>query len=123
MLVPVDGSENSLRALDLAIDFATRYGSKVYALHVKTGGEDDKKIREEVSRRASLKNIYVSYISKEYDPENSSVSNEILRIIEEEGFDTVIIGARGKTLREDLTIGSTALSILINAPVNIILIR
>lgn len=123
ILVPVDGSENSYRALDLAIDFSIRYGSRVSVLYVKTPGEDDKKIREEVLRRASSRGVSVAYVSREYDPGSSSVPTEILRVVEEEGFDTVIIGARGRTLYEEMGVGSTALSILVNAPVNIILVR
>jgi Universal stress protein family. len=46
-----------------------------------------------------------------------------LKVINEEPYDAVIMGARGTSLNSDINIGSTALAISINAPVSVILVR
>ena len=37
-LVPIDGSESSLKALDLAVDLAKHYGSEITAIYAKPKG-------------------------------------------------------------------------------------
>jgi nucleotide-binding universal stress UspA family protein len=123
ILVPIDGSENSFKALDLALDFAKRYGSKIHCVHVKRVNEDDKEIRELIERKSMEKRIHIEYEVLTYNPSESSVSSELIRYINEHGFDAVIIGARGRTLSEDINIGSTALSVVINAPITVIVVR
>ncbi|MEL9929420.1 MAG: universal stress protein [Sulfolobales archaeon] len=123
VLVPVDGSENSYKALELALDFALRYGSKIDVIYVSREGEEDLGIRGEVIKRASERRVQISFIHKKYDPNTSSVSTEILKTLIEGGYDAVVLGARGKSINEDLNLGSVALSIVINAPANIVIVR
>ncbi|MEZ0394318.1 MAG: universal stress protein [Desulfurococcaceae archaeon] len=123
ILVPVDGSENSYRALELALDFAARYGSRVDVLYVEVGGETEESVRREVLRRAQDRKLDVNFLHKKCDLRTSSVSTEILRSIIEGGYDTVIIGARGKSINEEVGLGSTALSVAVNSPTNIIIVR
>ena len=123
ILVPVDGSENSLRALDIALDFAKRYGSKIYCVHAKTERESDEAIREAVLNRSRGKNVEIVYETITYDPRESSVANEILRYAIEKSVDAIIVSSRGRTLSEDINIGSTALSIVINSPVSVLVVR
>ena len=46
VLVAVDGSEHSLKAVDYAIDIALKYGCKMYLLHVVTKVEVSKGLME-----------------------------------------------------------------------------
>jgi nucleotide-binding universal stress UspA family protein len=121
ILVPIDGSELSMRALQLAIDFAMRYGSKITVVHV-CNSCDDVKLKEIVNNFAGGKIDY-EYREISYNFKESSIANEILKIIVEENFDAVIMGARGTSLETETNIGSTALSIAVNAPISVILVR
>ncbi|MEM3320580.1 MAG: universal stress protein, partial [Metallosphaera sp.] len=56
-------------------------------------------------------------------PRDSSISNEIIKILSEGVFDAVIMGARGNTTNSDINTGSNALSIVVNAPVTVIVVR
>lgn len=124
VLVPVDGSENSFRALELALDFAIRYGSRVDVLCVvEEGSEMCSDVRKEAIERASRRGAPINFIIKNYNPRNSSVSTEIVKTIVEEGYDAVVIGARGRSIYGELNLGSTALSIAINSPSTIIIVR
>ncbi|AAY80692.1 universal stress protein [Sulfolobus acidocaldarius] len=121
ILVPIDGSENSLRALDLAVDFAMRYGSKVTVLHVCENC-NDKEVEEHVKKRVNGRIVYDFKVLK-YSSKESSVSNEILKHINESTYDAVIMGARGLSISSELNVGSVAVSVALNAPTTVILVR
>ena len=123
LLVPVDGSENSLRALDLAIDFARRYGSKITILYVSEPNIDVSKIKKTVEERITPYGIQWEFKVKHYSPSTSSIANEIIQEIISEGYDLVILGARGNTINEELVIGSVALSVTINTTTSVMIIR
>ncbi len=122
ILVPVDGSESSLFALDLALDFARRYGSRITVLHVKVG-DNQGSVLEKARRRAARRPVAVEFKERICIPENSSVASEILKEIYEGGYDAVFIGARGTTVSEDIQVGSTALSLVTHAPVTVVVVR
>ena len=124
VLVPIDGSTSSMRALDIAIDFAKRYGSKITALIVDDGslenvGEVSKKV-EEKSRKAG---VVVRVKVKKLDPLTHSTASNIIEESIEEDYDLIIVSARGRTTNPDLMLGSVALSTIINTPTSVLLIR
>ncbi|ALL01715.1 universal stress protein [Pyrodictium delaneyi] len=123
ILVPVDGSESSLRALDIALDFAQRYGSRVTVLHVHAPGEDPKPIENAIRKRIEGRGLNVTIKTREYKPHASSIASEILSEVVEGGYDLIVLGARGSTANEDLMIGSVALSIVVNSATSVMVVR
>ncbi|MUN30075.1 universal stress protein [Sulfuracidifex metallicus] len=122
ILIPVDGSENSMRAVDVGVDFAMRYGSRLYLVYVCQECKSTQAIRENLEKRISGRTDYeFKEIKTNY--KESSVANEILKIITEESFDAVIMGARGTSINSDVNIGSTATSVALNAPITVIVVR
>lgn len=122
VLAPVDGSAYSMKALDVAVDFAKRYGSRVTALIVDDGSIDVEEVRkkvEEKARSAGVK-VEVKVIEK---GGGCSASSKIVRESLEGDYDLIIIAARGKTQVEDILIGSTALSTIVNTTISVLLIR
>ncbi len=122
ILVPVDGSENSLRALNVALDFAQRYGSRVTVLHVAAGG-DIEALKRTIEQRAQEKGVDIDFKVRVFNPQISSIANEILSEIISGGYDLVIMGARGSTTNEDVILGSTALSVVVNSASSVMIIR
>ncbi|HIP66024.1 MAG TPA: universal stress protein [Pyrodictium sp.] len=122
ILIPYDGSDNSRRALDIAIDFAKRYGSKLVVLIVEEAGIDTEKLTKFVKELASREGVKIDVKTRKPNI-YSSIANEILREIIEGGYDLVILGARGNTINEELLIGSTALATIINAPISVMVVR
>jgi len=119
--VLVDGSENSFRALELALDFAMRYGSQITVIHAcDTCNETEisEKIKRRVNDRAEYELKILKYSSKE-----SSAANEILKYLSENTYDAVIMGARGLSINSELNIGSVAMSVALNATTTVILVR
>lgn len=123
ILVPIDGSAGSLKALDVSVDFAKRYGSKLTALIVNDKNINVEEISEEVMNRARKAGIELSIKVKEIRNYGESVVSKILEEVSEGGYDFVIIGARGRTISEQIIIGSTALSVIINSPISCMVIR
>ena len=123
ILVPIDGSENSLRALDVAVDFAKRYGSKLTVLYIVEPGVEVSSIKSMVEKRLMETHVSYEFKAKQFSPTSSSVANEIIQEVVNGGYDLVIMGARGNTVNEELMIGSTTLSVLVNAPVSVMVVR
>jgi nucleotide-binding universal stress UspA family protein len=112
-----------MRALDVALDFARRYGSRITVLHVHTPGVDVEAVRKAIERKVKDVGVEVEIKFREYSPQSSSVANEIISEIVEGGYDLVVLGARGSTPNEDLMIGSVALSVAINSATSVMIIR
>ncbi len=124
ILVPIDGSESSLKALDLSVDLAKRYGSKITVIHVKVSGTNsNENVLDKAKKRVENKGLPVSFKEIEIDYNSSSISKAILDEIIDGGYDLVILGARGMTVSEELNIGSVATSIVLNAPTTVIIVR
>ncbi|MCS7128436.1 MAG: universal stress protein [Sulfolobales archaeon] len=124
ILVPIDGSESSLRALDFALDLSKRFGSKIVVLNAKPRGLalSDEAI-EKARRRAEGRGVSIEYKVKEIDPINESPSSCILSEIMSGGYDMVVMGARGRSLIIEPNIGSTALEVVVSSPITIVIVR
>lgn len=122
ILVPIDGSESSFKALMFAIDLARHYGSKITVLYVKPKGVQDE-LLEKAKHRLRGESIQISYKLLEYEYSSGSISSAILKEIIEGGYDVVVLGGRGRSLVTDIPIGSVALSITVSAPISVFIIR
>jgi len=123
ILVPIDGSENSLKALEFALDLAKHYGSKIVVAHAKPRGSQQGDPFERARLRVAKAGINVEYKVIEYDPSTSSASSSLIREVIEGGYDAVVTGARGLSLTTEIPIGSTALSLVISSPVSVFVVR
>ncbi len=123
ILVPVDGSETSMRALDLAIDFAKRYGSRVTVFTVIPRGAEKLAEAQEKAMKRIKGEIEVVFKKKEIDYTKASVSSTILEELLQGEYDAIILGARGNTLSTEIQLGSTAASIAFHSPVTVIIVR
>ena len=110
ILVPLDGSAYSEKALDHAVDLARKYSSKVVLLHVvariiyafaETYGdlaavssremaEEGKKILAKAQEKLAAQNIPVESKLSHGNP-----AEEILKAYEENNIELVVIGSRG----------------------------
>ncbi|MEM2021784.1 MAG: universal stress protein [Zestosphaera sp.] len=124
ILIPVDGSAMCYRALEVGLDFALRYGSKLTILIVEdpsipNADEVSRKVKEIASERGV--NIEVKVKRPNYP--DTSIATTIVGEMFEEHYDLVIITARGRTLNPDLALGSVALSVIVNSNTSVFLIR
>ncbi|MCS7097904.1 MAG: universal stress protein [Candidatus Methanomethyliaceae archaeon] len=135
MLVPIDGSPASLRALDLAIDIAMRDGAKIALIYVvanspglstqaledlKSTGE---KILNEAESRCKCYGILSKKIIKVAEINQSSVAMEIYDEVIKGKYDLVVLGSRGYIGEKAILMGSVAMSLAITLPCTIIIVR
>ncbi|MCD6324466.1 MAG: universal stress protein [Desulfurococcales archaeon] len=124
VLVPVDGATSSLKALDIAVDYAKRYGSKITVLIVDDGSirnldEVIDKVREKVRKAGILADVKTSKL----DVFTNSTPSRVVQEAIDGAYDLIIISARGRSANPDINLGSVALSTVVNAPTSVLLIR
>ena len=145
VLVAVDGSENSDRALDLALDLGEKYDADITILNVSrslamgvvpeestayasgslaTFAKDLRKIHEEILSKAVAHakmvkpDLAISSMLKEGDP-----ALEIVNVAKEGGFDVVVVGHKGLGRVKELFLGSTSEKVAHLAPCPVIIVR
>jgi nucleotide-binding universal stress UspA family protein len=145
VLVAVDGSENSDRALDFALDLAEKYDAALTVLNVSEppamgavplepttiSGEsmvvfakDLRKFHEEILSKAVAHarevkpDVVVSSKLREGDP-----ALEIAAAAKEDGFDVVVVGHRGLGRVREMFLGNISEKVAHLAPCPVIIVR
>ena len=130
IMVPIDGSENSLRALDFAINMAKNYKAKIYIIHIVVyhpvpsveGGINPEKDMNRIYNEERLNQICRNVTVEAEDKlRQQGISNfevicklsqdaaeEVLNTSEEKGVDIVIMGKRGMSKLQKLFMGSVS---------------
>jgi nucleotide-binding universal stress UspA family protein len=138
ILVPVDGSENSFRALEQAIFLATKIQeAKITALYVIEDPPSlyiySPKIMEKV--RADYESAYTKILERSKEMANKSGINihtvlvegdpasKIIGYSEMEKIDIIIIGSRGMGKFKELILGSVSNKVLHHAKCSVMLVR
>jgi nucleotide-binding universal stress UspA family protein len=145
ILVAVDGSENSNRALDFAIDLAEKYSVAITVLNVSEPpvmgavplepttisgdsmvlfARDLRKIHEDILSKAVVH-------AKEVNPKVMVLSKlregnpalEIVAEAKESGFDIVVIGHRGEGRIREIFLGNISEKVSHLAPCSVIIVR
>ena len=150
ILVPIDGSESSMRAADAAIELARRYNEthtiEVIALHVidinpkfhlftKYGfhySEYERKAQEaaqigtaewfpKINEKAERCNL--RFRPEVTDNSSASVVGEIVKFVERENVDLIVIGTRGQSEFEKLLLGSVTSGVSAYAPCSVMIVK
>jgi nucleotide-binding universal stress UspA family protein len=145
IVVPIDGSENSMEAADYAVKMAERYGSEVSVVHVihmdqslqllgiyRLHGPDPikKKMEEaqaeaqkwfaEISRNAEQRKVHVKSDVIEFP---MSVVSTIVEYAVSENADLIVIGTRGRSGISKMLLGSVALGVVTYAPCPVVVVK
>ena len=147
ILIPIDGSTNSMKAIDYAIDLADKYKSELLALHVlysQSGfafhketvagaitssslndlnldaKQEAEKWFEEINKRAEEKKVH---IKTEVVFTVISIVEGILTYAEKENINLIIIGSKGKSGWKKLIVGSVASGISTYAHCPILIVK
>ncbi len=138
VLVAVDGSENSIRGLDFALEFAEKYGANLTIINVTESSaaaayagdgmasiaRDLRKFHEEILNKALERAkathpaVPVSTILREGD-----ASNEIITVANEGNYDVVILGHRGLGKVKGMLLGSISEKVIRSLACTVILVR
>ena len=138
ILVPVDGSENSFRALEQAIFLSTKiqeaqitvlyiiedlpslyiYSPKIIEKLRADYKSEYTKILERCKEIAKKNKININTVLLEGDP-----ASKIIGYSEMEKFDLIIIGSRGMGKFKEVIIGSVSNKVLHHAKCSVMLVR
>ncbi len=145
ILVAVDGSENSDRALDFALDLAEKFGAAITALNVSESpamgaipfepttvssesmvafAKDLQRFHEEILKKAvshakKVKpNVVVLSKLREGNP-----ALEIVAEAKEEGIDVVVVGHRGLGRVKEIFLGNISEKVAHLAPCPVVIVR
>lgn len=119
ILVPVDGSKNSLRGLDRAIDLAkvsggTVTGYYVFHLPLAAGIKYTKHMRDDAQDKAAkavgpaMQRAERAGVPFKYKTGGGSTGEQIVKAAESGNYDLVVIGARGITGAKEKFLGSVS---------------
>ena len=143
ILVPVDGSEFSMRALKYAIPIMNKFNSNLIALHIvpssirydfftkekkfetispinqifQTAYAEAKKSFDDIKEKLGVEFKTDVIIAEE------SIVKEIIGYAEREKMDLIIIGTHGKTGFKKLILGSVASGVLTLAHCPVLIVR
>lgn len=142
ILIPVDGSEHSKKALQLGCDLATKYGAAVHLIHVTEspirehtmalGGAaltmhaSPDELREAGSRELEFAREYVTnHGIKEVttEVEGGSPAHRIIESAKETHADMIVMGSRGLSDLAGLLVGSVSHKVTNMAPCTCITVR
>ncbi|HEX2614838.1 MAG TPA: universal stress protein [Nitrososphaera sp.] len=137
ILVPVDGSDNSFRALEHALFIAKSIGAQVTAMHViehpptvyvesqkllndlmSNYRKESAKILDECKEVAKKSGVNLETVIAEGD-----AASNITGYAEQGGFDLVVIGSRGLGRLKEMMLGSTSNKVLHNTKCSVMVVK
>jgi nucleotide-binding universal stress UspA family protein len=113
LLVPVDGSETSFRALRFATELARRFEATLHVVHVtdaETDATDEiiERARGVLAEEGVVDDPEIALdVGLEFRP-SRRVGEAILDLVEERGYDHVVMGHHGAGVVERAILGSAA---------------
>ncbi|HVD21113.1 MAG TPA: universal stress protein [Nitrososphaera sp.] len=137
VLVPVDGSENSLRALDHAIYLAKKAGANITAMNVienpPTVYVESQKLLNDLLANFRAESARIldkcKQIAEKNDVKIETIIGEgdagssIVGYAEKGGFDTIIIGRRGLGRFKEMVLGSISNKVLHHAKCSVMIVK
>jgi nucleotide-binding universal stress UspA family protein len=135
ILVPTDGSQHSLKAVQRALALAEREGAEITLMAVAYYSREDldempPNIQEKLDAQAAdaLRKAKALFDEKGLKVETVLEAgyvpaNNIIAKAEKGKFDGILMGSKGITGIERLLIGSTAAKVVANAPCTVTVIR
>lgn len=151
IMVPLDGSENSKKALETAINVAKKFDGEITLINVYSTSlvmsltmyneEDDAEeevdvTSDDVSRmveavreeRAEIlaegkKKVEAEGVPVETLLREGHVAQEILKTARDGRFDVIVLGAKGVSRIKEMLLGSVSEKVVRNAPCTVIVVK
>ena len=121
ILVGIDGSEHSKRALIEAVNIARKFSGSVKVITVYKKGMDEKakEILEEAGQSLKKEKINHSLLSIL----GSNPSRALVNIAKNENFDLIVVGSRGLGSAASFLLGSVSKSVVSQAPCDVLVVK
>ena len=134
ILVPLDGSSNSMRGLDRAIEIAKGSdaeitGFYVFHLPVAAGIKYTAKMKDEAQRKAvkaigpAMNKTQKAGAVFKYKTGGGNTGSEIVKFAKNGKFDMIVIGARGVGGAKEAFLGSTSNYVMHKTKVPVLVVK
>ena len=136
ILVAVDDSDQSTRAVEAGIELARQSGGSIHLFHVrerqdvigKGGGSFDNEYKEEAEALVAKYSTQVGSAGVVVTTEVSHaqlghVAQEVIRAADDNGCDTIVMGSQGRSGIGAILLGSNAYKVLHLADRPVLIIR
>jgi nucleotide-binding universal stress UspA family protein len=135
ILVPVDGSDSSFRALHEAFKLAKNMGSEVTLINVYSAGSSViMSSTQEILRNLALKEAQANLNRAKEAAKSEGVTvkelllegdavDQIVKTAKDGNFDLIVMGARGLNPVAELVLGSTSHGVIKKAPCPVLITR
>lgn len=143
IVVPVDGSEHALKAVDAAVDIAGKYDSEIYLVNVSRRanytGDIDKFAQSEYRQAGSsfvtdelAKNILENARTRarqagkpdpKFELREGNVARSIVDFAKEVKADGIVMGCRGLGDIDSMLLGSVSHKVTSLAPCTVVVVR
>lgn len=137
ILVPVDGSDNSLRALDHAFFLAKKADSRVTAMHVienpPTVYVESQKLLNDLLSKYRIESAKILDKCKQMAEKNGvkietviaegDAASNITSYARKEGMDLIIIGSRGLGRFKEMVLGSVSNKVLHHTKSSVLIVK
>ncbi len=120
LLLGIDGSEDSLRALPRTIDRATEAGDDLTIAILDHPGND--RDPDELYRQAS-EALMDSAIEAPIRRVSGDPGSRLVEISESEGFDAIALGGGHRSPMGKITLGGVTEFVILNSTVSVLLVR
>ena len=134
ILVPLDGSSNSMRGLDKALSIASASdaeitGYYVFHLPLAAGIKYTKKMKDEAQKRAvkaigpAMQKCERAGAKFKYATGGGNTAAQIVNTAKKGNFDMVVIGARGVGNAKEAFLGSVSNSVMHKSKVPVLVVK
>ena len=134
ILVPLDGSTNSMRGLDMAIEIAKGGDSEItgfYVFHlpVTAGIKYTAKMKEEAQKKAvkaigpAMNKTQKAGAVFKYKTGGGNTGSEIVKFAKNGGFDMVVMGARGLGGAKEAFLGSASNYVMHKIKIPVLIVK
>lgn len=135
VLVPIDNSEHSRKALDRALELAEKQGAEVTIMTVVPVASDfmDESLVNIQDKLRAENQKWLDTAKAEFDAKGIKVAtilekgivpaNNIIRRAEDDKFDRIVMGSTGRTGLAKVLMGSTAAKVVAHAPCEVTIVR
>lgn len=134
VLVPIDDSPHSRKAVERALELAERQGAEVTLMTVMPVASDILDEMRNIQEKLSVEyQKWLDRAKEVFDAKGIKVAtileaglvpaNNIIRRAEDDKFDRIIMGATGRSGLARILMGSTAAKVVAHAPCEVTLVR
>ena len=135
VLVPIDDSEHSQKALARALELAEKQGAQITIMTVVPVASDfmDESLVNIQDKLRAENQKWLDTAKAEFDAKGIKVdtilekglvpANNIIRRAEDDKFDRIVMGSTGRSGLAKILMGSTAAKVVANAPCEVTIVR